>query len=72
MYHSYIIICMKTTVILKQELLEKAQRLSQLKTKTDVIHAGLQALIEQYSRQRLAALGGYDPVARVSKRRRSE
>jgi Arc/MetJ family transcription regulator len=62
---------MKTTIILQEELVEKARKLTQLKTKTDVIHAGLRALIEQYSRQRLAALGGYDPKASVLKRKRT-
>jgi Arc/MetJ family transcription regulator len=63
-------ICMKTTIILQEDLIEKAKKLTQLKTKTDVIHAGLNALIEQYSRQRLSALGGYDSKASASKRKR--
>lgn len=61
---------MKTTVILQEELVEKAKKLTHLKTKTDIIHAGLRALIEQYSRQRLSALGGYDSKASAQKRKR--
>ena len=61
---------MKTTVILEENLIEQAKKLTQLKTKTDVIHAGLRALIEQYSRTRLASLGGYDSKAKSAKRKR--
>jgi Arc/MetJ family transcription regulator len=62
---------MRTTLILDDELLEKARALTGLAEKTAVVHAGLRALIAQRSAQRLAALGGADPRARAPRRRRS-
>jgi Arc/MetJ family transcription regulator len=61
---------MRTTLILDDELLEKARSLTGLSEKTAVVHAGLRALIVQRSAQRLAALGGTDTRARVPRRRR--
>jgi Arc/MetJ family transcription regulator len=62
---------MRTTLILDDELLEKARALSGLSEKTAVVHAGLRALIVQRSAQRLAALGGSDRRARAPRRRRT-
>ncbi len=62
---------MRTTLILDDELLEKARALSGLTEKTAVVHAGLRALIVQRSAQRLAALGGSDRRARAPRRRRT-
>ena len=61
---------MRTTLILDDELLEKARSLTGLAEKTAVVHAGLRALIVQRSAQRLAALGGTDTRARAPRRRR--
>jgi Arc/MetJ family transcription regulator len=61
---------MRTTLILDDELLEKARALTGLTEKTAVVHAGLRALIVQRSAQRLATLGGTDPRARAPRRRR--
>jgi Arc/MetJ family transcription regulator len=59
---------MRTTVIINDELLAKAQELSGLREKTAVLHAGLQALISRENSRRLAALGGTErglkPIAR--------
>lgn len=63
---------MRTTLILDDRLLAEAQRLSGLKEKTAVVHAGLDALIARESARRLALLGGTDPKARAGRRRRSE
>ena len=61
---------MRTTLIIDDELLAKAQELSGLREKTAVLHAGLQALIARESARRLAALGGSEPgLGRVSRRR---
>ena len=49
---------MRTTLILDDELLAKAARLSGIDGKTAVVHAGLRALVAQESAKRLAALGG--------------
>lgn len=57
-FGSTIVTCMRTTLILDDELLRQAQRLSGLSEKKAVVHAGLKALIERESARRLAALGG--------------
>lgn len=63
---------MRTTLILDDELVEKARRLSGLAEKTAVVHAGLRALIAQRSAARLADLGGSDRRARAPRRRRAK
>ena len=62
---------MRTTIILDEDLVEKAKRLTGLSEKTAVVHAGLRALIAQRSAARLAALGGSDRHARAPRRRRA-
>lgn len=61
---------MRTTLILDDELIAKASRLSGLDEKTAVVHAGLEALVARESARRLAALGGSEPGARRAPRRR--
>jgi Arc/MetJ family transcription regulator len=61
---------MRTTLILDDELLERARALTGLAGKTAVVHAGLRALIAQRGAQRLAQLGGADRRARAPRRRR--
>ncbi|MGH9946278.1 MAG: type II toxin-antitoxin system VapB family antitoxin [Pyrinomonadaceae bacterium] len=61
---------MRTTLIIKDEILEKAAAMTGLKEKTALVHAGLEALIEKKARERLAALGGSDPKAEMGRRRR--
>jgi Arc/MetJ family transcription regulator len=62
---------MRTTIIIDDDLLERARRLTGLEEKTAVVHAGLRALIAQQSARRLAAMGGSDKGVRVPPRRRS-
>jgi Arc/MetJ family transcription regulator len=62
---------MRTTLIIDDELLAKAQELSGLREKTAVLHAGLQALIARESAQRLAALGGTEGALKPIPRRRT-
>ena len=62
---------MRTTLILDDELIEKACRLSGLEGKTAVVRAGLEALIARESARRLAALGGSEPGLRAVRRRRA-
>lgn len=62
---------MRTTLILNDELLGKARRLSGLAEKTAVVHAGLEALIARESARRLAILGGSEPKLKAVPRRRS-
>jgi len=61
---------MRTTLILDDALLEKAQGLTGLKEKTATVHAGLAALIARESARRLAALGGTEKSLRLPRRRR--
>lgn len=61
---------MRTTLILNDELLEKARRLTGLKEKTAMVHAGLEALIARESARRLAVLGGSEKGLRLARRRR--
>jgi len=61
---------MRTTLILNDDLVEEAQRLSGLKGKTAVVHAGLEALIARESARRLAALGGTQRDLEPIRRRR--
>jgi Arc/MetJ family transcription regulator len=62
---------MRTTLIINDELLGKARRLSGLAEKTAVVHAGLEALIARESARRLAALGGSESRLPAIPRRRS-
>ena len=62
---------MRTTLILKDELVEHAMELTKIREKTALVHAGLEALIAKFARQRLIALGGSDKSAKASNRRRA-
>ena len=62
---------MKTTLNLDDAVLSEARRLTGIEEKTALVHAGLRALIARESARRLAALGGRDPQAAASPRRRS-
>ena len=61
---------MRTTLIIDDAMLADAMRLTGLKEKTAVVHAGLQALIRRESARRLIALGGSDRQAQAPPRRR--
>jgi len=60
----------RTTINLDDQLLGKAQRITGMKERTALIHAGLRALIERESAQRLARLGGSEPQLQPIPRRR--
>jgi Arc/MetJ family transcription regulator len=63
---------MRTTLIIDDALLAKAQELSGLKEKkAAVVHAGLQALIARENARRLAALGGTERRLKPIPRRRA-
>lgn len=62
--------CMRTTLILDDELLLKAKQLTGIQEKTALVHAGLRALIARESARRLIKLGGSEPEARPVPRRR--
>jgi Arc/MetJ family transcription regulator len=61
---------MRTTLIIDDDLLERAQKLTGIREKTAVVHAGLAALIARESARRLAALGGTDGAVKPIPRRR--
>ncbi len=61
---------MRTTLIIDDRMLAEAMRLTGLKEKTAVVHAGLQALIRRENAKRLIALGGTEPRAAAAPRRR--
>jgi len=61
---------MRTTVILRDDLLKKGMAITGIKEKTALLHEGLNALIEKYARKRLAELGGTDRNAKAGRRRR--
>jgi Arc/MetJ family transcription regulator len=61
---------MRTTLNLDRELMGRAQELTGIKRKTDLIHAGLESLIQREAARRLIALGGTMPGAKATPRRR--
>jgi Arc/MetJ family transcription regulator len=70
--HRYpIFMHMRTTLIIDDDLLERARQLTGIREKTAVVHAGLDALIALESARRLAALGGTEKTLQPVYRRRS-
>lgn len=63
---------MRTTLALDDDLLAEAEALTGLSEKTALVREALKALIERESARRLARLGGSDPKAKASPRRRVE
>ncbi|RPI62564.1 MAG: type II toxin-antitoxin system VapB family antitoxin [Lysobacterales bacterium] len=61
---------MSTTLVIDDDRLERAQKLTGIRDKTAVVHAGLDALIGRESSRRLAVLGGTDRPANPIPRRR--
>jgi Arc/MetJ family transcription regulator len=72
--HMYIygrMICMRTTLIIDDELLDRARKATGIQEKTALVRAGLEALIAREAGKRLAALGGTQPKLTPIPRRRS-
>ena len=65
------LIHMRTTINIDDEILEKASRLTGIKEKTALVRIGLEALISRESSKRLAKLGGTEKDLRLIPRRRS-
>lgn len=61
---------MRTTVTIDDDLVERASELTGIDERSTLIRAGLEALVRIESARRLAALGGTDPDATSSPRRR--
>jgi len=71
MHGSCTMMCMRTTLILKDELIDRAAELTGIREKTALVHLGLESLIAQENRKRLLALGGSQNRLRPIPRRRS-
>jgi Arc/MetJ family transcription regulator len=70
MYETGILMHMRTTLILDDQLLARAKELTGIREKTALVHEGLKALIAREAGRRLAALGGTEPDLRPIPRRR--
>lgn len=70
MYRPAILMHMRTTLILDDDLVSKARSVTGLQEKTALVHEGLRALIPRESARKLAALGGSEPRLRPIARRR--
>jgi Arc/MetJ family transcription regulator len=61
---------MRTTVVLDDELLAKAEEYTGIREKSALIRAALRALVEREAARRLARLGGSEPdLVDISRRR---
>ena len=66
-----ILICMRTTLNINDDLLDRASKLTGVQEKTSLVRLGLEALIALESARRLARLGGTEKKLRPVPRRRS-
>ena len=62
---------MRTTIVLDDDLLAKAQALTSLQEKSSLVKEALKALIARESAKRLANLGGSEPQLEMISRRKS-
>lgn len=62
---------MRTTLIIEDDLIEKASKLTGVKEKTSLVRLGLEALIARESGRRLAKLGGTEKRLEIPRRRRT-
>lgn len=62
---------MRTTLIINDELLERARQMTGILKKTALVHAGPEALIAREAGKRLAGLSGSEPGLRCVPRRPS-
>lgn len=63
---------MRTTIMLDDDLIEKAQAFTGLREKSQLVREAMRALIERESARRLALLGGSEPDLEVAVRRRAD
>jgi Arc/MetJ family transcription regulator len=70
MYKAGIIMHMRTTINIDDDLLREAGRLAGVSEKTSLVRLGLEALVEKESARRLARLGGSEPQLVPIPRRR--
>ena len=62
---------MRTTIVLDDDLLAKAQALTNLQEKSSLVKEALKALVARESAKRLANLGGSEPQLETIARRKS-
>lgn len=65
-----ILMHMRTTLNIDEELLREASRLTGISEKTSLVRLGLESLIARESARRLARLGGTEKKAKRVRRRR--
>jgi len=70
MYQICILIHMRTTLNIDDELMREAAKLTGIAEKTSVVRLGLEALIARESARRLAELGGTERKLAPIRRRR--
>lgn len=70
MHRRGILMHMRTTMILDDQLVAEARALTGVQEKTALVHEGLRALIARHSAHKLAALGGSEPALKPIRRRR--
>jgi len=68
-YDTCIMIWMRTTLNIDDDLLAEARKFTGEKEKTALVHLGLRALIEREAGKRLARLGATMPKLRIARRR---
>ncbi len=61
---------MRTTLNLDDDLLATAQACTGIMAKTQLLHEGLEALVQREAARQLARMGGSDPKATAGRRRR--
>lgn len=71
MHVKYILMHMRTTINIDDELLRRAAGLTGVKEKTALVRMGLEALIARESARRLARLGGSEADLELPPRRRT-
>ena len=71
-HQRHLIVHMRTTLNIDDELVKKASSLTGVSEKTSLVRLGLEALIAKESARRLAELGGSEPDLRPIPRRRAE
>jgi Arc/MetJ family transcription regulator len=72
MHQSSILMHMRTTLNLDDELLRRAREYTGVQEKTALIHEALRQLISREAARRLATLGGSMPEFEPGRRRRAE
>jgi Arc/MetJ family transcription regulator len=71
MYVICILMHMRTTLNIDDDLLQRARRLTGIEEKTALVRTGLEALIAREAARRLAALAGAEPQLTPVRGRRS-